>query len=280
MIEQKLYSERGYDRDGQLFLIEKIVHHKRTEFQEIMIFENSSLGRVMTLDGVVQAIERDEFIYHEMMVHVPLFSHGNVRNVLIIGGGDGAILREVVKHKEIKSITLVEADVDVISLCAQFLPNHSNGSFADDRLKLIIDDGMRFISKTTQVFDVIFSDYICSVRQRLESFTLSFYDESRRILSERGIFVSKNGVYPLQDKEIVHGCRKLNGYFKYVGFYQVALPYCGGRVTFSWATDALDLRWQSAEVIRERFEKSGLTCRHYNPDMHVLAFNDLNVLIK
>ena len=112
----------------------------------------------MALDGVVQTTERDEFIYHEMMTHVPLLAHGNAKHVLIIGGGDGAMLREVSRHRSIETITMVEIDAGVVSFCRQYLPNHNAGAYDDPRFTLVIDDGVNFVNQTTQTFDVIISD--------------------------------------------------------------------------------------------------------------------------
>lgn len=112
----------------------------------------------MALDGVVQTTERDEFIYHEMMTHVPLLAHGAAKRVLIIGGGDGAMLREVSRHQSIEQITMVEIDAGVVTFCKQYLPNHSNGAYDDPRFKLVIDDGVNFVRECTEKFDVIISD--------------------------------------------------------------------------------------------------------------------------
>ena len=127
------YRERvcsGYDH---LLTIDERLFDARTDHQHLLIFKNRAFGRVLALDGVIQTTEADEFIYHEMMVHVPVLAHGSVRRVLIIGGGDGASLREVLRHRAIQQVIQVEIDPSVIDLCRQYLPNHSKGAFEDPR---------------------------------------------------------------------------------------------------------------------------------------------------
>ena len=117
-------SETLYPGYAQTFTVEKVLFEIKTEHQHLQIIETPFMGRVMLLDGVVQTTERDEFIYHEMMVHVPLFAHPNPKRVLIIGGGDGGILREVLKHKNVEHVTQVEIDGSVIDMCKEYFPNH------------------------------------------------------------------------------------------------------------------------------------------------------------
>ncbi|VEA06199.1 spermidine synthase [Salmonella enterica subsp. salamae] len=118
MAENTMWHETLHDQFGQYFAVDNVLYHEKTDHQDLIIFENAAFGRVMALDGVVQTTERDEFIYHEMMTHVPLLAHGHAKHVLIIGGGDGAMLREVTRHKNVETITMVEIDAGVVS----FLP--------------------------------------------------------------------------------------------------------------------------------------------------------------
>src|ERR1700722_10602870 len=121
------YTETLYPEWQQAIRMDKLFELETTNFQNLAIFENSRLGRVLALDGVIQTTEADEFVYHEMMTHVPLIAHGHAEDVLIIGGGDGGILREVVRHKNVKRVVMVEIDGSVIDLSKQYLPMLSNG---------------------------------------------------------------------------------------------------------------------------------------------------------
>lgn len=140
------FQEKLYEHYTQTLSIEKVLYHWRTEFQDVLIFENAIFGKVLVLDGVVQLTERDNHIYHEMIAHVPLMAHGSARNVLIIGGGDGGTLREVLKHP-VERATLVELDGEVIDLSRRYLPKVSDGAFADPRANVLVMDGTRYIGK-------------------------------------------------------------------------------------------------------------------------------------
>ena len=273
MAEKKQWHETLHDQFGQYFAVDNVLYHEKTDHQDLIIFENAAFGRVMALDGVVQTTERDEFIYHEMMTHVPLLAHGHAKHVLIIGGGDGAMLREVTRHKNVESITMVEIDAGVVSFCRQYLPNHNAGSYDDPRFKLVIDDGVNFVNQTSQTFDVIISDCTDPIGPGESLFTSAFYEGCKRCLNPGGIFVAQNGVCFLQQEEAIDSHRKLSHYFSDVGFYQAAIPtYYGDIMTFAWATDNDALRHLSTEIIQARFLASGLKCRYYNPAVHTAAF--------
>ena len=149
------YEETYYPHWRQRFLVERYVHRGRTAFQEAIVFESPQVGRVLVLDGFVQTTERDEFIYHEMITHVALMAHGAAREVLIIGGGDGGALEEVLKHQTVARVTMVELDPGVVELARRHLPGISRGAFDDPRTRLIFGDGVKFVAGTEQQFDVI-----------------------------------------------------------------------------------------------------------------------------
>lgn len=273
MSQKELWYETLHANFGQYFSVENILYREKTEHQDLVIFENPVLGRVMALDGVVQTTERDEFIYHEMMTHVPLLAHGQAKKVLIIGGGDGAMLREVSRHKNIEQITMVEIDAGVVEFCRQYLPNHSAGAYDDPRFKLVIADGVNFVNQTTEKFDVIISDCTDPIGPGESLFTSAFYEGCARNLNEGGIFVAQNGVCFLQQDEAVDSHNKLSHYFKDVSFYQAAIPtYYGGIMTFAWATQNPQLRQLDITTLQQRFAEAGLTCRYYNPAIHVGSF--------
>ena len=249
------------------------VFSAQSEIQRIDVLESKEFGKILVVDGDLMLTEKDEFIYHEMMTHVPLLAHGHAKHVLIIGGGDGAMLREVTRHKNVESITMVEIDAGVVSFCRQYLPNHNAGSYDDPRFKLVIDDGVNFVNQTNQTFDVIISDCTDPIGPGESLFTSAFYEGCKRCLNPGGIFVAQNGVCFLQQEEAIDSHRKLSHYFSDVGFYQAAIPtYYGGIMTFAWATDNDALRHLSTEIIQARFLASGLKCRYYNPAVHTAAF--------
>lgn len=272
-MSQDIWFETLHKGFGQYFHADKILYRDRTAHQDLVIFENAALGRVMALDGVVQTTERDEFIYHEMLTHVPLLAHGNARRVLIIGGGDGGMLREVCRHHSVEQITMVEIDAGVVSFCQQYLPNHSAGAYNDPRFSLVIEDGVRFVQHCQDKFDVIISDCTDPIGPGESLFTSEFYQGCCNCLNEGGIFVAQNGVCFLQQDEAVNSHRKLSRYFQDVSFYQAAIPtYYGGIMTFAWASQHPALRQVDAATLQARFDATGLRCRYYNPAIHSGSF--------
>lgn len=267
------YLETLYPTWGQQFVMDEVLFEVDTGHQQLVIFKNEQWGTVMALDGVIQTTEKDEFIYHEMMTHVPLFAHGNAKKVLIIGGGDGGILREVLKHPEVESVTQVEIDQQVIDMCVQYLPNHSAGAFDSPKANIVIADGVDFVNECTEKFDVIISDSTDPMGPGEVLFTSRFYQGVKNCLNEGGVFVAQNGVSFMQTDEVATTFKRLSPLFKQASFYSGAVPtYVGGIMTFAWATDNLALKEVSVDVIAERFKASGMQTRFYTPELHKGAF--------
>lgn len=267
------YQETLYDGYGQRFSVDRMLHEVRTEHQHLVIFENARMGRVMALDGVIQTTEADEFIYHEMLTHVPILAHGAAKRVLIIGGGDGGMLREVSKHASVEHITMVEIDGTVVDMCKEFLPNHSQGAFDDARLNLVIDDGMRFVATTTEKFDVIISDSTDPIGPGEVLFSENFYQACHRCLNEGGVLVTQNGTPFMQLDTVRNTAGRMNGLFADWHFYQAAVPtYIGGSMTFAWGSTNPALRKVDAGTLAQRFVASGIQTRYYNPAIHQGAF--------
>lgn len=267
----KFFKETLYDAVCQEYRVDKMYFESKTEHQHLMIFHNAQLGRVMTLDGVVQTTEADEFIYHEMMAHVPLFAHGNAKRVLIIGGGDGGMLREVIKH-DIDHVTQVEIDQAVVDMAIEYLPNHSAGAYDDPRLNLVIADGMDFVKDTDEKFDVIISDSTDPIGPGEVLFTDNFYAQAKRCLNPGGIMATQNGVPFFQKDEVQTTYKRMGQQFEDMGFYVAPIPtYYGGFMTFAWGTDSA-ARDVSQEEIAARFEQAGIKTRYYNPAIHKAAF--------
>ncbi|MET1078108.1 MAG: polyamine aminopropyltransferase [Pseudomonas sp.] len=267
------YLETLYEGYGQSFRMDKLLHEVRTEHQHLVIFENPRMGRVMALDGVIQTTEADEFIYHEMLTHVPILAHGNAKRVLIIGGGDGGMLREVSRHRSVEQITMVEIDVTVVDMCKLYLPEHSKGAFDDPRLNLVIDDGMRFVATCTEQFDVIISDSTDPIGPGEALFSENFYQACRRCLADGGILVTQNGTPFMQLEGVQTTAGRMQGLFTDWHFYQAAVPtYIGGAMTFAWGSTDAAYRKLPLETLRQRFAGSGIVTRYYNPEIHQGAF--------
>lgn len=267
------WTETLYDAYGQSIRVDEILFEQHSAHQHLLIFRNQLFGTVLVLDGVVQTTEKDEFIYHEMMTHVPLLAHGNARRVLIIGGGDGGILREVCRHQGVGHITQVEIDPTVIELSKQYLPNHSAGAFADSRLNLVIGDGYRFVQECEERYDVIISDSTDPEGPAEILFSSTFYEACKRCLTDGGIFVAQNGVAFMQPQEVITSNQRLRSLFRDTSFYTASIPtYAGGQMMLAWASDNDTLRSLRTDVLTQRWRDTGIQSRYYTPQIHRAAF--------
>jgi len=266
------HEETLHDDVRQRLRMSRVLYREKTAVQELVIFENATLGRVLALDGVIQTTEGDEHAYHEMLVHVPILAHGAVADVLIIGGGDGGCLREVLKH-DVERAVLVDIDSGVIDLCRTWLPTLSDGAFDDPRAHVEIADGAAFVADSTARFDLIIVDSTDPIGPGAVLFGAAFYADCRRRLRPGGILVTQNGVPFLQGSELVDSHRRLARLFADVAFYLTVVPtYNGGAMTLGWASDRREHRTVSREMLAARYDAAGLATRYYNPDVHQAAF--------
>ncbi len=249
------------------------IHYRdKTEHQDLMIFENNRFGRVMSLDGAVQTTEKDEFIYHEMFAHVPILAHGNVRNVLIIGGGDGGAARQVMKHNDIEA-TLVDIDRTVIDLSAKYMPSVSGGAFNNPRLEIVVADGCKFVKETDLKWDVIIIDSTDPHGPGEVLYSQEFYADCKSCLNDGGIIVTQNGVPFVQPEELRNSYDRLGALFADVSFYMAAIPsYVGGALAFGWATDNKQLRTLELGYLADRFLDSAIKTDYYSPEIHQASF--------
>jgi spermidine synthase len=253
---------------------DRVLFDSETEHQRLIIFENADFGRVMMLDQIVQLTTKDEFIYHEMMSHVPLFAHGKARKALIVGGGDGGVLRECLRHPELEQVTLCEIDRGVIDLCRQHFPQVSAGAYDDPRTRIVIADGTRFVAETEDRFDVIMIDSTDPVGPGAVLFTREFYANCRRCLAPGGLLVTQNGLPFLQASELKQSVGFFRELFGDASAYLANTPsYFGGPMSYGWATDNKKLRRHKKRRITKRYEEAGaFPTRYWRPDVHVAAF--------
>ncbi|MBC7952939.1 MAG: polyamine aminopropyltransferase [Rhodospirillaceae bacterium] len=267
------FQETLYDHWRQSFQISAELCRLRGPMQDIALFETPGFGRVLTLDGVIQVTTGDEFIYHEMLAHVPIYAHGAVRSACVVGGGDGGMLREILKHTSVEQAVLVEIDGAVVDFCREHLPTVSAGAFDDPRTEIVIADGIAFMAETDRKFDLIVIDSTDPIGPGGVLFTESFYKDCARCLNFGGIVVNQNGVPFLQGAEITDTWRRRKPHFTDVGFYLAAVPtYVGGFMALGWASNTPDSRAASVETIRARFNAAPVTTRYYTPDVHKAAF--------
>jgi len=266
------FEETLYPDYRQAFHVRRTICRLTSGHQEIVIFETERFGRVLALDGVIQTTEADEFVYHEMLAHVPLFAHGRARRVLIVGGGDGGMLEEVLKHP-VERVTLVEIDRRVIELCRTYLPSISRDAFDDPRAEVVIADAGRYVAATDARFDVVIVDSPDPVGPAAALFEAPFYAGCKRCLAQGGVLVAQNGVPFMQGDELSGSIRHLRGLFADVAAYVAPVPtYVGGVMAFAWASDDRALRQAGVEVLQARAAKAGIETRYYTPDVHRAAF--------
>ena len=265
-----LASGAGY---AQRFEVTRVVCREKTDYQDLMIFENPTFGRVLALDGVIQTTQKDEFAYHEMLAHVPLVAHGTAARVLIIGGGDGGILREVLRHRTVKKATLVEIDFAVVERCREHLPGLSDGAFEDSRTELVIDDGVAYAAQSDEAFDIIIVDSTDPAGPGEGLFGGAFYADCKKRLAADGVMAAQSGVPFFQADELVRTGQRLMPFFADVAFYTTAVPtYVGGLMALAFATDNASLRQLPEAVIEKRFAAAGFETRYYTAAVHVAAF--------
>ena len=253
--------------------IDRLLFDSETEHQRLKLFESKTLGRVLTLDSVVQTTESDEFIYHEMMAHLPILAHGAAKRVLIIGGGDGGMAEEVFKHESVESLTMVEIDPGVVAFSRQYLPDICKGAFDDSRLNLVIADGAKFVAETEERFDVAIIDSTDPIGPAEVLFTEAFYGNVKRCLNAGGIVATQNGVPFLQGDELTSTLAAFRKLFRDPTCYLATVPtYVGGPMAFGWGTDDASLRQVSEERLAERFAAAGIETRYYTPAVHKAAF--------
>ncbi len=264
--------EQLHEDHAQALREREVFYDSNTEHQRLRVFDNRTFGRVLTLDGVVQVTEKDNFIYHEMLTHVPILAHGAAKRVLIIGGGDGGMAREALRHDSVDHVTMVEIDAGVVDFSKEYLASISDGAFDDPRLELVIADGAEFVKRDGDGYDVIIVDSTDPIGPGEVLFTDTFYGHAKRRLNPGGILVTQNGVPFLQGDELTNTMRAFKALFADATCYLATIPtYAGGPMAFGWGTDG-EARTVTLDVLEERFAASGLEPDYYTPEVHKAAF--------
>jgi spermidine synthase len=270
-------NETLYPDWGQRFRVRRELARVQSEFQDIAVFESYTHGRVMVLDGVIQITEGDEFVYQEMLAHVPLLAHGAAKRVLIIGAGDGGVLRRVLQHRGVERAVMVEIDGEVIRLAKELMPAIAGDAWNERRAEVIVGDGIDYVKTAPDgSFDTIIVDSTDPIGVGEVLFTDDFYANSARILSARGLIVNQCGVPFMQADELRETSLRRKQFFPHVGAYVAAVPtYVGGFMTLGFAAKAAGLAALPLDEIRSRAERAGIlgTTRYWTPEIHAGAFN-------
>jgi len=268
------FKEKEVMWPGQAFSlkVEKVLHEAKSDYQDVLVFDSSNYGRVLVLDGVIQLTERDEFAYQEMIVNLPMLSHPQPRNILIIGGGDGGVLREVARHPGVETITMCEIDKMVVDVAKEYFRESTATAFDDPRLNLQFQDAAEYIKDFPGHFDVIIVDSSDPVGPAETLYTREFYIGLRQALRPGGVICTQGECMWLHLElisEVMSHCREL---FPTVDYAYTCIPtYPSGQIGFLLCS--LDpapgaLRQPAREAGAELLDQ----LRYYNTNIHKAAF--------
>lgn len=247
------------------------LHYEKSNYQQISVFDSVELGRFLTLDGIMMLTERDEFIYHEMITHPAMAVNPDIRNVLVIGAGDGGVARELTKYGTIQNIDVVEIDERVVAVCKEYLPKTACG-FEDPRVHLHFQDGLKYVRRTESSYDLIIVDSTDPFGPGEVLFTKEFYGNCCRALAENGILINQHEspFYQEDARAMQSAHRRIAQVFPLSRVYQAHIPtYPSGHWLFGFAARKMD---PIKDLKTESWNALGLATRYYNTDLHRGAF--------
>lgn len=265
------YSENHTKNVKFSIRVDKQLYSKSSEFQRIDVFESNEFGRFLTLDGFLMLTEKDEFIYHEMITHVPMAVHPSVKKVLIIGAGDGGVLRELTKYKTIEQIDLVEIDGMVIDVCKEFLPQTAC-CFDDKRVSIHIQDGLKFVRRIENEYDLIIVDSTDPFGPGEGLFTKEFYGNCYKALKDDGIMVNQHesAFYKNDANAMQRAHKRIVKSFSISKVYQAHIPtYPSGHWLFGFASKKYH---PIKDLKADEWNALGLKTKYYNTNLHMGAF--------
>lgn len=261
--------ERSNEFYGMRFKVKNVLFSGKSEFQTVDVVETEGHGKMLLNDGLVMVTERDEFVYHDMIVHVPMFVHPNPKKVLVIGGGDGGTAREVLRHSSVEKCVMVEIDGMVVDACKQHIPQTSC-VFDNPKLELKIEDGIKYVKETKEKFDVVLVDSTDPIGPAQPLFNVDFYRDINQCLNDDGIVVSQ-GESPFYEVPMQQKLMSIiNETFDISSIYNFGnLTYPGGMWSFTFGSKKYH---PTKDFKKDRVASSGLDFQYYNADLHSAAF--------
>lgn len=251
--------------------VDKQLISVKSDFQRIDIFESQEFGRFLTLDGFMMLTEKDEFIYHEMITHVPMAVNPKAKKILVIGAGDGGTVRELVKYEHIKRIDMVEIDKMVVDVCREYLPKTAN-KLDDERVHIYYEDGLKFVRSKTNEYDIVIVDSTDPFGPGEDLFTREFYGNCFNALKEDGILVNQHEspYYEADAKATARANKQLRAVFPFATVYQLHIPtYPSGHWLFGFASK----KYNPVEDLKaDEWNKFGIETRYYNTELHKGSF--------
>ncbi|MGI5902188.1 MAG: polyamine aminopropyltransferase [Desulfitobacteriia bacterium] len=261
------YTEQHTENVRFSIKVDKHLYSGQSEFQRIDVFKSLEFGIFLTLDGLMMVTEKDEFIYHDMIVHVPLAVNPQIKNVLVIGAGDGGTVRELTRYPGIESIHMVEIDELVVEVCRKYLP-FTACKLNDPRVSLYFEDGLRFVRTKEDVYDLIIVDSTDPFGPGEGLFTKEFYGNCYKALKEDGILVNQHEspYYDTYAQAMSRAHKRIKELFPICKVYQAHIPtYPSGHWLFGFASKKYDpLR----DLKEQNWKSLGLDTKYYNPDIH------------
>lgn len=251
--------------------VEKQLYFEQSKYQRIDIFDSKEFGRFLTLDGLMMMTEKDEFIYHDMIVHVPMAVHKSAKNILVIGAGDGGVVRELCRYDQVEKIDVVEIDESVVNACKKFLPQTAT-SFDDKRVNLYFQDGLKFIRKPQNVYDIIIVDSTDPFGPGEGLFTKEFYGNCYKALKEDGIMVNQHEspFYDNYQASMKRAHQRIIECFEIAKVYQAHITtYPSGHWLFGFASKKYD---PIKDLDEKRWNELGLKTKYYNTELHKGSF--------
>jgi len=251
------------------FKVEKTLFSGKSAYQQVDVVQTAEHGGMLLNDGIVMVSERDEYVYHEMIAHVPLFVHPSPKRVLVIGGGDGGTVRELLKHEAVERIVMVEIDEMVINACREHLPSVSYG-LDDPRVELLVDDGVKYVAAAPETFDVVLIDSTDPIGPAAPLFDRQFYQNVAGLLSDEGIMISQ-AESPFYDFKIQTSMlENQRPFFNRLHLYTFTnLTYPGGLWSFGFGSKGL---CPLADFAPDRIDAEAVHTLYYTPDIHVASF--------
>ncbi len=267
----ELWFTEFHSEDAKMSIrVDKHLHSEQSEYQRIDVFESPEFGRFLTLDGLMMLTEKDEFMYHEMIVHVPMASNPDIKNVLVIGAGDGGTVRELTKYDSIENIDMAEIDGRVIDVCREFIPSTAC-KLGDPRVHIHVEDGLKYVRTKENCYDLIIVDSTDPFGPGEGLFTSEFYGNCCNALTENGILVNQHeSPYYAEDaKAMQRAHKRIKEFFPICRVYQFHIPtYPSGHWLFGFAAKTTD----PLKADADRWNALGIKTRYYNTDIHKGCF--------
>ncbi len=243
----------------------------KSNFQRIDIMRSNEFGVFLTLDSLMMVTEKDEFIYHDMIVHVPMAVNPDIKKILVIGGGDGGTVRELTRYSSVSEIDLVEIDEMVVSACRKFLPQTAE-KLSDPRVNIFYEDGLRFVRKKENCYDLIIVDSTDPFGPGEGLFTKEFYGNCFKALNQNGILVNQHEspYYSLYAESLKRANEKIRQFFPFSKLYQAHIPtYPSGHWLFGFASKRFD---PIADIKEDYWNGLGIKTKYYNTQLHKGSF--------